>query len=37
MEDKEHIADETKATDATLLQSYGEFPIKTSRMRHMSW
>jgi hypothetical protein len=37
MEKKEHIADETTATDATLLQSYGEFSIKISRMCHVSW
>jgi hypothetical protein len=31
MEENEHIADETTATDEILLQRYGEFPIKTSR------
>lgn len=37
MEEKQHTADETTATDVILLQGYGEFPIKTSRMCHMSW
>jgi hypothetical protein len=36
MEVKVHIADETKGTDAMLLYSYGEYPIMTSRMCHMS-
>lgn len=37
MEEKEHIADVTTATNMMLLQSYGEFPIKTSTMCHISW